>query len=533
MNNTIKTNTSEHLANVVLNRNDDVPSYALLLGAGASAFCNIPTADDLISKWRRKLYENQKISMRYSTWLHKQSWYNSDEEYSILFGKLYDEKAQRRDFIEKCLKDSTPSWGYVYLTSLLEFNIFNTVLTTNFDDLINECCYIFSDKVRPVVCAHDMTISNIRITKKRAKIIKLHGDFLFDNIKNTSTEVDKLEKNMEAKIAQLGQEYGLVVIGYGGRDNSIMSILEKLTDEEQYFKHGIYWCLKKGEIPRKRVMELLKKGHVHGMEIDGFDQLMATIHHNASLPLPDFLINPMRVARLRSEVFCSVPDTLRQNNIIRKDISKVMDSVTAVSFGAGTKTGKIPLVDMPNEVKAAILKEQGDYNSALKYMELAIYENSENLRCAYNYADLLRILDKKDELKKYLGKSPLGNDNKSYFMLFTGDDNGLIEFADKALEKEPENYYIRINRAIAYKRLNNRVAMNKDLKIIEEMKPNDAIIVGIAALRKNKQELFPLLDTAIKNKWIGIDNLLIFPVFEDYINDADFLHFIESRKKLK
>ena len=321
---------AEHLIDIILNRSEGMPNYVLFLGAGASWNSGVITANEMIGTWRSRLYERSGTRVKYQTWLSKQSWYNTDEEYGYLFEYLYDEPSQRRDYIENLLERATPSWGYVYLASLLQRQVLNAVLTTNFDDLINEACYLYTDGVRPIVCAHDSEVSNVRLTRKRVKIIKLHGDFLFDSIKNTNKETSRLTKNMETKLVQFGQEYGLVVIGYGGRDNSIMSILEKLVTKQDYFKHGIYWCIRKGEKPRAKVEKLLEKDRVHAIEIQGFDEFMAELHHKAGLELPMSVINPMKVAEQRSNIFCSVPKQLLDNRHIRKDIEKVLDGLGKV-----------------------------------------------------------------------------------------------------------------------------------------------------------------------------------------------------------
>jgi len=95
---------------------------------------------------------------------------------------------------------------------LLANSYFNVVFTTNFDDPINEACFLYSDGLRPMVAAHDSTIAGIRITSARPKIIKLHGDFLYDNIRNTKSELETLEANTRRKLPQFSLEYGLVVL---------------------------------------------------------------------------------------------------------------------------------------------------------------------------------------------------------------------------------------------------------------------------------------------------------------------------------
>ena len=521
--------SAEHLVDIVLNRNEDMPSYALFLGAGASWNSGIKTANEMVEEWRRQLYEQSDKRIKYPRWLKKQNWYNSDEEYANLFGQLYDLPSQRRDFIEGCLQNAHPNWGYVYLSSLLEAQVFNTVFTTNFDDLINESCYLYSEKVRPIVCAHDSEVSNIHITRRRVKLIKLHGDFLFDSIRNIPSEIKGLERNMKAKLAEFGREYGLVVVGYGGRDNSVMSVLENLLETPEYYRHGIYWCIRKGETPRNRVQALLGKERVITIEIVGFDELMALIHRKAGIPLPSSLINPMQVAEQRSRVFCGIKPTLLENDIIRSDSERVLDGLGKVP--AQKVDGKyLPPEELPTEVKAAIMRRKGDLLAALGYMKLIIAERKDDDDCAYEFADMLARLGKKEELKAFIWDSALYDENKTYFLLFV-DDDLLIDFATKMLDKEPSNLYARINRAIAYKRLKKTKGEIGDLKILEELQPSEEVAAGVAALRKNKPEIFRLLDIALNKKLISIDSIEAFPVFEDYRDDEEFQEFLADRKQ--
>jgi hypothetical protein len=437
------------------------------------------------------------------------------------------------------MEGSHPSWGYVYLASLLQAQIFNTVFTTNFDDLINEACYLYTDGVRPIVCAHDSGAMNIRLTTARPKIIKLHGDFLFDSIlKNTRSETERLTRNMEAKFAQFGQECGLVVVGYGGRDASVMGILEKLLTNEQFFKHGIYWCLRSGDKPRARVSKLLEKGRVHAIDIIGFDELMAMIHDKADLSLPATIVNPMKVAEQRSRIFCSVPGVLLENTIIRKDIERVLDGLGRVTKKVGGKV--VPPDEMPRKLKAAITKRKGDLESACEYMRLEVAENKNDSQCAFDYGEMLAKLGKTAVLKEFIPTSGMEEVNKTYFLLFVGDDRAVIKKAASVLKSdEPGSLVARINRAIAYKRLGMRDKMNKDLDAIEDAIKASALVeryvpglsAGVAALRKDKRTMLKRLETLLDKGYLSIETIKLYPVFEDYHDDADFKSLISEREK--
>lgn len=537
----VRSDTAEHLVDLVLEKSGGLTNYALLLGAGASWNSGVKTADEMVEMWRNRLYKQKRIKIKYSDWLIKQDWYSSDEEYSYLFSHLYDEPAQRRDYIGQLLEGSYPNWGYVYLASLLQARIFNTVFTTNFDDLINEACYLYTDGVRPIVCAHDAAALNIRLTTTRPQIIKLHGDFLFDSIlKNTESETERLTENMQTKFAQFGQEYGLVVVGYGGRDASVMSILENLLTDKQFFKHGIYWCLRSGDKPRGRVGELLRKDRVHTIDIIGFDELMAMIRDTAGLSLPATVANPMKVAEQRSRIFCSGPKALVENTIIRKDIERVLDGLGKVTKKRGGKV--VPADELPLKLKVAIAKRNGDWDSALEYMKLEVAEDKDDWECAFDYAETLAKLGKTAVLKEFIPTSALAEVNKAYFLLFVGDDKEVIRQATSALNSdEPENSVTRINRAIAYKRLGMKGKMNKDLDEIEDAMESEASIkfyvpalkAGVAALRKDKKAMLKALRAALNKGYLSIEDVKLYPVFEDYHNDADFKSLISGREKGK
>lgn len=87
---------------------------------------------------RLQLYKNNEIIENFDAWLVKQKWYKKENEYSQLFELIYDSPVQRREYIEDCLENKEPSWGYIYLANLIVKGYFNVIFTTNFDDLLNE-----------------------------------------------------------------------------------------------------------------------------------------------------------------------------------------------------------------------------------------------------------------------------------------------------------------------------------------------------------------------------------------------------------
>ncbi len=301
------------------------PNFTLFLGAGASISSGIKSAWGMIEEWRANYIDMYDIET-----LESQPWYNKTAEYSELFEALYDQPTQRREYIENCIIDAKPSWGYVYLANLLQKKHFNTIFTTNFDDLINESCYAFSNKLRPVVCAHDSSIKNIRLTSNRPKIIKLHGDFLFDNIKNTVRELESLEDNMRSKFRQYASEFGMIVIGYAGNDRSIMDTLNTLLHSGTAFPHGIYWCIRKDSEPSDDVKNLARFPRFHLVEIDSFDDFVAELHQELGCELQDEVANPYSaLAAKLDDTFMISEDECEQERsyVIQKDLSLLKEHI--------------------------------------------------------------------------------------------------------------------------------------------------------------------------------------------------------------
>ena len=481
----------------------------------------------MIQEWRRLLFDRSGDDTGYQEWLAGQNWFKHEDEYSILFETIYDQPSQRRVYVEECIKDAHPSWGYVYLTNLLSNRFFDVAFTTNFDDLINEACYLYSDGLRPMVAAHDSAIQGIRVTSGRPKIIKLHGDFLYDNIKNTLAELETLETNTKRKLNQFAQEYGLVVLGYSGRDRSVMDTLELLLRDEENYKQGVYWCLQRGATKSRRLESLLRRDRVYLVEVDGFDQFMAGLHEEAHLDLPKPIARPFDMARDRTRVFLEVEDELKSHPVIGSHIREVLKSMD---------THRLTLT-LPLPVEATILSSIGEFSKAIPIWEQAFNEDPTGRFIADGYADALAAAGKDEELAEFVSEAPIAIHNKVYFLLRAGRNQEVIDLATTALSepsttersRSEHREYVRINRAIALKRLGRRDEMMADLDFLEQNgDPREVNIrAGVAALRGDKEGMFAALNQAL-HKTITPQQLTQFPVFEDYRDDSDFLELIRS-----
>jgi NAD-dependent SIR2 family protein deacetylase len=269
------------------------PQLAFFLGAGASFESGIMLAGQMMRIFKEEIFDThcQELTTEKekADWLKTQAWYKSGrEEYGCLFEKVFETKTERQRFIEDVIADKSPSFGYVVLANLLSQNYINTVLTTNYDDLVYVATTTFT-KNRPAVYSYGISVSEIKMLSSNSKILKLHGDYLYSNIANTGDEMLKQAQaltepykdikeaisslNMERQVRTVFDNFGVVVIGYSGGDKTVMELLDNVSKD-----NGFYWCYVKGYEPDEEVCNLVKSKNGKFIEIEGFDALMYEIY---------------------------------------------------------------------------------------------------------------------------------------------------------------------------------------------------------------------------------------------------------------
>ncbi len=279
------------------------PRFALFLGAGASIESGIPSANEMIDDFVARICTvkcpNFSEREKQEKWLVDNKYYEGvRDKYSALFEKCFPKAVDRREYIEEQVDGKVPSWGYIALAHLLETHIFDTVITTNFDDLVYIACTSFVS-TRPVVFSLGGFASEISSTFFRPRVLKMHGDYLFSHIKNIKSEIEQEEVNMVAQIQQILDTYkGLIVSGYSGNDDSVINILKKIPDGKYLF-----WCVYKDEEINEQVRKLLIEKDGWIVRTDGFDKLMDEIRKISNVTDDSiFSLFEKRRKRLEEEV---------------------------------------------------------------------------------------------------------------------------------------------------------------------------------------------------------------------------------------
>lgn len=286
---------------------------AWFLGAGASAASGIPTGYAMIRDFKAQIFCRENNISKREVDTGDQVWIDRIDdffrrtsllppdgdptEYAAAFEAVYPQPRHRRQYIDDAISKGTPCFGHRILGGLLAARKVDCVFTTNFDPLIEEAALSAnmllptSDQVRPTVAAIDSSERAMRCLSESdwPLVAKLHGDYQSTAIKNTGSELESQDQQMRHVLVEASKRFGMVFVGYSGRDASVMEALSSVLQETASFPNGLYWVTSSPSRLLPAVTQFLKKAHLAGVDVavvecKTFDELAAEVIKHIDLP---------------------------------------------------------------------------------------------------------------------------------------------------------------------------------------------------------------------------------------------------------
>jgi len=270
---------------------------SFFLGSGASVQAGIPSGSSLVWEFKKEIYcsvtgtsqekfrdlqseSNQTLLQNFFDTEGCNPKINDPSEYSHYFEKCYPLSSSREQFITKLVNIKKPSLGHICLGNFIINGKIRNVWTTNFDALIEAGIFQHDPAFNFRILSSANKDSINKVTNyELPNIYKLHGDYRYDNIKNTLQEVRSLESAMNNVFESSLTIGGLVVIGYSGCDESIMKILEESVLKIDFLPNGLVWIKRKNSELSNRTEKLLEQICENNknsgiVEADSFDEFM-------------------------------------------------------------------------------------------------------------------------------------------------------------------------------------------------------------------------------------------------------------------
>jgi len=289
------------------------PKVGWLLGAGASASANVPTAYHIMMDLLLRMYADAHHLVRQNLSLAEASdvqrihdyydgkngmpLFDDPSSYSVAFQLALPDENARRQHLRSLFEGRSPSYGQRILGAFVAAGLTDLVITTNFDDLIEKAAeqaqVTLGDASRRrmgVAALGNRGLANLALGDDDFPyIFKLHGDFRERELKNLESELQNQDANMRRAVLDASRRFGLAVVGYSGRDASVMQMLKDAVATEGAFPAGLWWMGRDAGTVLEPVNELFEACAETGVSayfvrIETFDETFGALGRGAILP---------------------------------------------------------------------------------------------------------------------------------------------------------------------------------------------------------------------------------------------------------
>jgi NAD-dependent SIR2 family protein deacetylase len=214
-------------------------SFAFLLGSGVSQDAGVPTGGEVFWQAVAELYRLEQVTADtpdddvLRTWLAESG--RADLRYSDVLELVAPDSATRRDYLAKHFEGAEPGATHERLADMAADGLVSVFVTTNFDRLLERA--LQARGIEPVVVTSDADlVAAPRREHARCWVLKAHGDYLQQTIRNTPAELAELEPEVTRELREVLDRYGVVVLGYSGADEAIASAMRRRRSA-----YGLYW----------------------------------------------------------------------------------------------------------------------------------------------------------------------------------------------------------------------------------------------------------------------------------------------------
>ena len=441
-------------------------------------------------------------------------------KWDFLYGNWFEEYSEdpraRQKLIEEIIELQELHGDYILFANLVQQGLIHNIFTTNFDDLINESLLTYVN-VKARIYSHNELARYI----KRPNVIKLHGDYLFENIKNISEETNSLELNMRLKFEEALNNLGLIVVGYGGADHSIMKVIESIKKDRPF---TLLWVGRNAKKMHWRVVNLINNSkNTFFVEIPDFTTLMIKLW-SINKKINDSLIKDAERKQQKLDAYLDqFSRTLEQNtNVPKKDkeafnVSRKIEEIIRQYLDETDFDKRLEILDeglildpqnsnLLNN-KGVVYNSNSQYEKALTFYNESIESNPSNPipyinRAGTNYLFHGKYDEALDDIETAMGLTPNNSfaySTKGQIYVKMGKVEEGMKFLNHALTLEPFNPNLYLQRGMAYGETSNydKSIADYELALKYKIKDTSKVYNNFAVIYRRKED-FELAEKYIK-----------------------------------
>jgi hypothetical protein len=291
------------------------PRFAWLLGAGTSASAGVPLASSVRDRLlfdryaavhqlvRQDLDETDPAMVeRVHTFFDDANGMppmGSAGDYSAAFELCLPEPSARKALLQQLIEGAKPGFAQRVFGGLVVSGACDLVITTNFDRLVEksvaEAQRAGTDLKQDL--GRELNVAGLDSTARATAalqnhqwplVLNLHGDFREKRLMNTDDELRTQEGALRRFVVDASRQFGLVVSGYSGRDESVMDMLIQAATVPDGWPHGIWWLIRPRETPAPSVEALLRAAAANNVSTTlvvapSFDETMTALSRQVTV----------------------------------------------------------------------------------------------------------------------------------------------------------------------------------------------------------------------------------------------------------
>ena len=293
-------------------------------------------------------------------------------EYAFIMDKLGSPKKRAewvKEFVDRGRNEKGNlriNWAHLLLATMVNRNLVNCILTTNFDPLMVEALALTGQPIR----TYDLsTIGHYHPgTLDPGSVIYLHGQMHGLLLANVRGEMDRAKRHYPGVLLEAVQDSLLIVVGYAGECDPVLEALGELPG----FPLGLWWSHYNpgGRKVCSGVKSIFAKygNACHLTSNDDADTFMRKlVFDGLKMNLPEIVLAPFRAADEMLSRITPFPikdyqgETTDLIQSARNLLQKAQEASQVTPQKAGSKTRKNTLADLSEIVAirmAALLNDK-------------------------------------------------------------------------------------------------------------------------------------------------------------------------------
>ena len=359
--------------------------FCFFLGAGASITSGIPAATKLVDLWDEKI-RTRFPAEEYEQWKNEKKIdeNNKYSHYSDYYEKQFSSNpVDGYNFLEKKMKEASPSGGYACLAFLLTQTPHKVVVTTNFDRLTEDAVTLYAHEFSLVV-GHVAMAHYITSDVARPTVVKIHHDLLLDP-KSKNADLQHLDERWQQALSVIFSKYHPIFIGFAGNDPDVM---DYLIDNADKFQKGNewkrpYWTVYGTENPKGKVDDFLNKSGAFLIHNNGFDDMMARLALALNVKIPtegDYQKEAEKQYNKLQDAFAKVQEGSKTSPGDGMKNSSTTSDNNPKDTSILPRKGNIPPQDLPETETASPPQSDQDTSDSTLYLRAVVLHNDKHYK---------------------------------------------------------------------------------------------------------------------------------------------------------